>query len=376
MIADDLTQKAARELRCRGNGGKLTWTQFSDKYGNPGHTPDAIRKRVERETSKRNKRNGSHVPSPVTIPPQRRKMEEVIAAAIADYMNDGGQDTEELEPVSPPRAASTDDTEEWEAWKKEHPEVTILFLGDTHIPDDCKQAIRLTTKLVPIINPDAIISIGDAMDFPSFSNFQSTERLCVVDAFQEIRPVWDELIDNLTEAAPEAVIVALAGNHERRLFKFMAENWQLFDTLQGVFAELMQSCGRVWWLGGAEQTSIGDLLVKHGRRCSINTARINLDKIGGGASVIQGHSHAPSIFIKKALMADSTYRVLYSAVAPGLQNIPPHYDDSAGETWLHGVAVAHIRAGKCTNMQNIIFAPTGSGGLECWYGGEYVEVTA
>ena len=210
------------------------------------------------------------------------------------------------------------------------------------------------------------------MDFPSFSNFQSTERPCVVDAFQEIRPVWDELIDNLTEAAPDAAIVALGGNHEKRLFRFMAEHWQLYDTLQGVFAELIQSRGRVWWLGGAQQTSIGDLLIKHGQRYSINTARINLDKIGGGASVIQGHSHTPSLVVKKVLMANGTHRVLYSAVAPCLGNIPPWYNQDLGETWLHGVTVGHVGKGD-VHLQNIVFGPMRSGGLGARYGSEYVE---
>lgn len=375
MTVDEMIDAAEMELRSRGNGGTLTWPQFHNKYGNPNHTHDAIRKQVERETAKCNERNEHAPPSaPVTIPPKRKTLEETIAAAIADYMNDAGQDTEELEPVPPLRPASTDDTEQWEAWKKEHPEATILFCYDLHIPDHNEQALKLVTKLVSIVKPNLIVSGGDGMDFPSFSNFQSTERLCVVDAFQEIRPVWDELIDNLTEAAPGAAIVALGGNHEKRLFRFMAEHWQLYDTLQGVFAELIQSRGRVWWLGGAEQSSIGDLFIKHGRRWSVNTARINLDKVGGGASVIQGHSHTPSLVVKKALGADGTYRVLYSAVAPCLCNVPPHYDDSAGETWLHGVTVGHV--GKNAHLQNIIFQPTDSGGLECWYGGEKVEVTA
>lgn len=373
MTIDEMIDAAEMELRSRGNGGTLTWPQFHNKHGNPDYTHDAIRKQVERETSKRAeaKRNGSRVSAPVTIPLKRKTMEQVIADAIADYMDDAGAETEELEPP-PPRPASTDDAAQWEAWKKEHPEATILFCYDLHIPDHNEQALKLVTKLVPIVKPNLIVSGGDGMDFPSFSNFQSTERPHMVDAFQEIRPAWDELIDNLAEAAPGAAIVALGGNHEKRLFRFMAEHWQLYDTLQGVFAELIQSRGRVWWLGGCQQTSIGDLLAKHGRRWSVNTARINLDKIGGGASVIQGHSHTPSLIVKKVLGADGTYRVLYSAVAPCLCNVPPHYDDSAGETWLQGVTVAHI--GGNINMQNIVFQPTRSGGLGAWYGGEYVEV--
>jgi len=372
MTVDELIHIANTEHWKRG--GSDTWETIHERHGLP-NSPEATRKRVQRAEAKRSKRNG-HAPPPASkiVPDKRKTLEETIAAAIADYVEDSLQDTEELEPVPPPRPASTDDTEAWQQWKEEHPEVTALFLYDTHIPDHDEQALRLVTKLIPVIKPDLIISGGDGLDFPSFSNFQSTERPRMVDAFQEIRPVWDELIDALTEAAPEAVIVAIAGNHEARLFKFMSENWQLYDTLQGVFAELMQSQGRVWWLGGAQQTSIGDLLIKHGRRYGINAARINLDKIGGGASVIQGHSHTPSLVVKKVLRADGTYQVLYSAVAPCLCNIPPWYDDSAGETWLQGVTVGHVNEENVT-LQNVVYWPTRNGGLGCRYGGEKVEVS-
>jgi len=375
MTNDELIRKAKSELRCRHNGGKLTWPQFHDKHGDPNHTHDATRKQVERGIARRNKCNGSHAApttAPVTPPPKRKTMEQVIAEAIADYMENAGAETEKLEPPPPPKPTSTDDAEAWQQWKKEHPEIKALFLYDLHIPDHNEQAVKLAVKLAGVVKPNLIIFGGDNMDFPAFSHFQSTERPHMVDAFQEIQPVWDSLIDNLKEAAPEAVIVALGGNHEARLFKFMAEHWQLYDTLQGVFADLMRSRGRVWWLGGAQQTSIGDLLVKHGRRWSVNTARINLDTIGGGASIIQGHSHKPSLVVKKVLRADGTYRVLYSAVAPCLCNAPPWYNKYTGEAWLHGVAVGHI--GENVNLQNIVFAPTSSGGLECWYGGEHVEV--
>lgn len=146
MTVDELIQIANAEHWKRG--GEKTWQEIAEmiEFQFCGET---LRKRVRRAEGKLHKCNGSHsapMTAPVMIPPKKESIIEALAQLLGEYMDDAGAETEELESV-PPRQASIDDTEQWEQWKKEHPEATILFLCDIHIPDHNEQALRLVTKL-------------------------------------------------------------------------------------------------------------------------------------------------------------------------------------------------------------------------------------
>lgn len=84
------------------------------------------------------------------------------------------------------------------------------------------EAIDLSLRLISDIRPDLIVMVGDNLDLPEMSKYRLSP------AFQRtMQPAIDyatELMFRLRDAAPEARIVWLAGNHEERLVNYILDN--------------------------------------------------------------------------------------------------------------------------------------------------------
>lgn len=79
-----------------------------------------------------------------------------------------------------------------------------------------EQALRLSLKVAEELNPGIVVLMGDFLDFPELSRFQTEP-----DTRQLIQPALDALSDYLHElvsvVSPETAIYWLEGNHELRL---------------------------------------------------------------------------------------------------------------------------------------------------------------
>lgn len=269
-----------------------------------------------------------------------------------------------------------DDTQIWEGWKRQratHLEqpIKLLILNDIHIPDQDEETLKLATNLASILQPEVIVFGGDMFDFDALGRFQQHILRYRPDAYEEIDETWRRVTDNLLLACPGAVLVAFRGNHEKR-----TEDWAattggaLYKTAEAAFVEIVRNGGKVWWLGMAHETFVGDLLIKHGDRIGENAAKNALKDVGWGISLVQGHAHTPNSYVLR-VNGPSGYRVIQAISSPCLCHIPPHYQMSRrhDSKWVHGVVTAHIHLDKReVALQSVLFRQRDSGVMWCQYG--------
>jgi hypothetical protein len=89
-------------------------------------------------------------------------------------------------------------------------------------PTHDESAICLSLSMVRDINPELVVLVGDNLDLPELGKYRVTP------AFQQTTQASidraTEICAALREAAPNAEIKWLAGNHEERLTNFMLDN--------------------------------------------------------------------------------------------------------------------------------------------------------
>lgn len=264
----------------------------------------------------------------------------------------------------------------WNDWKRQRVnknDVTALLVYDLHIPDHSSEALKMLYNLAFVVQPEVIVFGGDMFDFDALSTFQQHVRRVPGDVFEEIIGVWDEIIDHLGMQCRSAKIIAFGGNHERRRKTFYAANAFIYYTAEQRFVEIVRSRKRVWWLPETEETTLGDLFIKHGERYGENAAKNTLKQLGWSASVAQGHSHRPSTYTQRSNNTRNGYTVTQATCAGCHCNIPPAYqvNRKGVSTWLHGAIVAHVRLDtEFVDLQNVLYHPDPdeSGALCAYYG--------
>jgi hypothetical protein len=269
-----------------------------------------------------------------------------------------------------------DDTPKWEHWKRDRAQqftrsIKILILNDLHIPDQDEEALKLATNLASVLQPEVILFGGDMFDFDALGRFQQHILRYRPDAYEEVDETWHRLTDNLVLACPDAVMVAFRGNHEKR-----TEDWgaatggALYFTTEKAFVEIVSNGGKVWWLGMAHETFVGDLLIKHGDRIGENAAKNALKDVGWGIALVQGHGHYPNSYVLRVNGPDG-YRVIQAVSSPCLCHIPPHYQMRRrhDSKWVHGVVTAHVHLDKReAALQPVLFRQREDGVMWCQYG--------
>lgn len=270
--------------------------------------------------------------------------------------------TEEL--MYDPYPPHLDDTPIWTDWKQQISNqkeiITLMFWSDMHIPDHNRGAIALALNLLKLSQPDILIHGGDMFDFDALSTFAHSRRRRFRDAIMEVSGIWQNVTDHVHRLSPKTRQVAFRGNHDSRIDRWndMAAS-PFADTTEENFVEMIRNNGKVWWLGQLQETHMDTLFVQHGKKVGENAAKAAAKDQGWGTSLIQGHNHRPAMYISR--LNDqrdmSNYRVIMSASAGALCNIPAHYQmDTRQTAWLHSIVMAHINVIEGTvNLQNIIF---------------------
>jgi predicted phosphodiesterase len=361
--------------------GDRTWAQII-RENNLTMTVDGLRKKVrraelrlERLGASPDNGNSTTAPTPAPLLPTAPddNLPPAIAQAIQTINEFLSEKTEQKTQTKmyDPYPAGLHDLESFEEWKRSRvdDDTVIVFASDVHIPDHDKTAVSLAVEIMKAIQPNLICWGGDIFDLSQLSRFQEHPLRRKQDAFQEIREIWDGLIDRVCAVAPQAKQVFLEGNHEARRNKLPEIN--LYHSIENVFAELVRTGDRVWWLADTTRIWIGNLLLQHGKKTGLYTARKMLDDEGYATNVIQGHSHRPGLWFHRLTKAQQGVGMVTGLVSGCLCNIPPHYPGSNSQKWLHGVAVAHVR-GNLVNVQMIPFHHE-QGQMVAYYGSKQIK---
>lgn len=148
---------------------------------------------------------------------------------------------------------------------------TTLVLPDIQYPDHDALMLRKIIKLAEEIQPDAILQIGDGIDFPQVSQWSKGNAGEFAETLQkDIDGYVSSVLEPLRQAAPKAAITWLEGNHDLRIKDFIRK----YAAPLGVLRALeMES------LFGLQDLSIDYVRGPH--RIATNTYAVHGHEAGG-----------------------------------------------------------------------------------------------
>jgi predicted phosphodiesterase len=99
---------------------------------------------------------------------------------------------------------------------------TSVIIPDIQFPYHDSLALTKIIKVIEDIQPDAIVQIGDGIDFPQVSQWSKGTAGEFAPTLQEhIDGYRTQVLEPLRKAAPDADILWLEGNHDLRLQDFV-----------------------------------------------------------------------------------------------------------------------------------------------------------
>lgn len=175
---------------------------------------------------------------------------------------------------------------------------TAFVVSDTQFPFHDPALWEVVCDIYGDLQPDKLIWDGDILDFPQLSTKFKHNAYQLRTAQTDVEDFHDQLRSPLIASHSPADEAWSDGNHEDRYGRYAYEvATALEDSLKSArdFLQLPETV-RYHPYGRAigEWIIPNKLLVSHGWRASAHsayTAKANLEDLGGGVSVITGHTH-------------------------------------------------------------------------------------
>lgn len=202
-------------------------------------------------------------------------------------------------------------------WSKEYRKKQgvkhVLVGSDFHGQFVDPLALRVFLDVAKDTQPDTIVLNGDITDFPQVSRFSHMPGAGSLSLQDEIDWTRENILRRVREAAPNAAILYVIGNHEHRLIRYLADTAPelaslrclRWDTLFGI-----DDYGIEMVFGGnfmaprqrdrnentrrrTHAVLYDSLVVTHGRSIADNAMAAELNR--WGMSGTSGHTHRPGI---------------------------------------------------------------------------------
>jgi hypothetical protein len=265
-------------------------------------------------------------------------------------------DTPTVEPEPPP--PSLDELNDRERWRKNLTElwhsqdtITVMHPSDRHEPFIDKIADEGVYALMSLVKPDVVVRGSDEEDNPTISYFieEGSEEPDPGDFLDSMYQTRRYHTRRTQKIVPSAIQVSIEANHGyARLIKYVNKHAKAAkDTILRRYVDNVRCDGAVSWIGWKESVRImNSLVVMHGKKFGVNSARQTLDMRSNSISMICGHAHRPNYYTTVAI--DKTTGMNYPIfcwVGGTLSIIPAHYNDDeedAFSLWQHSTVVATI----------------------------------
>lgn len=169
-------------------------------------------------------------------------------------------------------------------------------MSDVHAPYHDPKAIDALEAFIEWFKPDDIIFLGDVIDFYALSRFNK-DPIRALKLQHEIDIACD-VIDIISDAAPDAKKYYLAGNHEKRLQKYLWSKAAELSSLRNLTVENLLGLNE----RGIEYIDTGrmiyhGLVVKHGdvaRKYAGWSAKAEMET--EGMPGVSGHTHREAVY--------------------------------------------------------------------------------
>jgi predicted phosphodiesterase len=178
---------------------------------------------------------------------------------------------------------------------------TTVILPDIQYPYHDSLMLTKIFKVIEKIQPDAVVSIGDAIDFPQVSRWSvGTAGAYAPTLQQHIEGFCVEVLKPLREIVPNAKIKWLEGNHDLRLMEFVGKYAPALRVLDALKMESLFGLDdlNIDYVRGPERIGTNTIMV-HGHESSGYASSPQAWKVkfgnryGTERNVIFGHTHQP-----------------------------------------------------------------------------------
>jgi predicted phosphodiesterase len=218
-----------------------------------------------------------------------------------------------------------------------------IVLSDLHIPFQDEKAVELVFRFIRDFNPEYVFLDGDVLDCFEISRFNQPIDLGkhLKDELAETRLFFTRLRGIL----PDAKIIYIEGNHEKRFNKYIWEQAEELWGLDGlsIQEQLRLKDFKIDYIDSVSNEAwykYGHLYIGHFGKCNKHggyTAKSLLDD--KGVSLIQGHTHR---------LAEIHRRLLDKEIV-GIENgclcnLTPFYINNPN--WQLGFTVLYKKIGK------------------------------
>ena len=173
--------------------------------------------------------------------------------------------------------------------------IRVVSMTDFHVPYEDKKAVNVALKLVKYIQPEILV-LHEVMDWYSLSKFSKDPARAL-----DIQKDLDKtkfLLRDIRDTVPNARIIMLESNHDRRLKRYIHNQASELSQLGCLKFEILMGLTN-FEIEYKKCFIYKKVLFKHGnviRKESAYTAKAELMKEGvSGAS---GHSHRLSMYFK------------------------------------------------------------------------------
>lgn len=183
---------------------------------------------------------------------------------------------------------------------------TTLIAPDIQYPYHDSLALAKLIKVAKDHQPDQIIQIGDGIDFPQVSQWSKGTAGEYADTLQEhIDGYRKGVLIPLREAAPEAAITWIEGNHDLRLREFVRKYAAPLTNLRALEVESLfglEELGIRYERGPLRVAT--NTLVVHGHESGGYCASASAwdakfsKRYGSERNVIFGHTHQPFLITR------------------------------------------------------------------------------
>jgi predicted phosphodiesterase len=172
----------------------------------------------------------------------------------------------------------------------------IVAFSDIHAPFQDGRAVDLLCQIIEHVKPNAILNLGDWIDFYSLSRFDREPKriLRLQDELDKAFEIGRKINDANVGGAE---VIVLQGNHEDRLSRYLNKHPEISSLSVLKFDRLLR-LDELGWKSTDDEDRVsyisGRLRFKHGeyaRKGSGRSAFAELDGVRFQISTISGHSH-------------------------------------------------------------------------------------
>lgn len=194
--------------------------------------------------------------------------------------------------------------------------------------------------------PDEIVMLGDHLDCAgTFSTHQKTYTNELVESYEDDVAAANEFFDLIQDAAPNAKVYYLEGNHEQHVERWATRNFfnkkdadKVLETFGPQAVLRLKERGWQYFkrsehymgLSIPGTIKLGKCFATHGISHSKHAADVHVTRFG--ANVVFGHVHTAQHTGTRTVVSDSL-----GAWCPGtLAKLQPLYRHTAPTSWTHG----------------------------------------